>query len=315
MIRPILTGGCTAFLLLAELYGIWLAFGDSFVISVKKLRFKRGIAVACVKNMEYPEILVRLSDLVSSVLQKDVPVMAPACVLAVVFLAVFSFCSFSFTLPASLASALLASSFPVIMLLIKLKEQQSKSSREGIALVTELSRQYRMNSRNIYKALECTIASDGEFPISGKHLYRLLIHLRASAGKEEIRNSCGSFAFSMGTVWAEMLSVCIRVSAEKGTDVSEGLSDIASQLKSANRRAEERKRLNSESSRMTLILVPLLYAATMGVSVGYLGISPAELLRNQFLTPEGLLFFMMTAFLFFFNIAVLRLVGMTKLDY
>ena len=314
MFSKIIPPAVTGALVLGEFAGIWLFFGDSFVISAKKLKFRRGLASPAVTK-EYPAAVLQLQRLASSVLQRDVPAMALPSILAAVFFSVAALCSVSFTLPAAVLCGFVAAAIPLVLLRIKLSEQQSKSSREGIALVTELSRQYRMNSRNIFKALECTVSCDGDFAISKKHLYRLLIHLRAAASKDEIRSSCESFAFSMGTVWAEMLSVCIRVSAEKGSDVSEGLSDIASQLKTANRRAEERKRLNSESGRMTLILVPLLYIATMAVSVGYLGISPSELLKNQFLTKEGVLFFMMTVFLFFFNMAVLKLIGMTKLDY
>ena len=112
-----------------------------------------------------------------------------------------------------------------------------------------------------------------------------------------------------------MLASCIRLAAEKGSDISEGLSDISRQLSSAYKRSEERRRMNSEATRMTLFLVPLLYVGTVLMAVYYLGISPGQLLSNQFLSPEGLLFFLIGVFLFVINMAVLRALSNMKLDY
>ena len=47
----------------------------------------------------------------------------------------------------------------------------------------------------------------------------------------------------------------IEISATRGTDVSLALIDVIEQLKTAKKMAEERKRLNGESMRMTVILV------------------------------------------------------------
>nr|MCR4804176.1 hypothetical protein [Clostridia bacterium] len=153
------------------------------------------------------------------------------------------------------------------------------------------------------------------FPVCKRHLYRLLLRLRSSGSPEEIREYTDQFSFALGTVWGHMLAVCIRMAASGGTDISAGLSDISDQLKNANARAEERKRLNSESFRMTLFLVPLLYAGTLLISVSYLDVSPLQLLRNQFGTPEGILFFLFIVFLMLANILILRAVSNTRIDY
>ena len=73
--------------------------------------------------------------------------------------------------------------------------------------------------------------------------------------------------------------------------------------------------MNSEAARMTMFLVPLLYIGTVFMAVYYLGISPAQLARNQFLSAEGLLFFLISLFLFVINTAVLKLLSNRKLDY
>ena len=119
----------------------------------------------------------------------------------------------------------------------------------------------------------------------------------------------------MGTVWGHMLAVCIRMAARNGTDISAGLADIAEQLKAANARAEERRRMNSESLRMTMFLIPLLYVGTILLSIFYLDLAPGEYLRNQFGTAEGILFFLFIVFLMFLNLVILRAVSNTRIDY
>lgn len=215
----------------------------------------------------------------------------------------------------ALITALMAASLPVMVLVLRLESDRTKGSREGISFVTELFRQYRIQNRNIYAAMEQTASSSGDFPVCKRHLYRLLLRLRSSGSPEEIREYTDQFSFALGTVWGHMLAVCIRMAASGGTDISAGLSDISDQLKNANARAEERKRLNSESFRMTLFLVPLLYAGTLLISVSYLDVSPLQLLRNQFGTPEGILFFLFIVFLMLANILILRAVSNTRIDY
>lgn len=297
------------------LAGLYLVFQESFFFFFKARALRRSLGPSIRREKELPPAVRALGDLASSSLNRDISPMGMLWFLGTLFFAVFAFAVRSFRLFPALMIAALAASFPVILLAAGLSGQQSKSSREGIALATELNRRYRMENRNIYQALELLVASDGDFPICRKHVYRLLLHLRASASPREIRAACDSFSFALGTVWGSMLATCIRVSAEKGSDISEGLADIVLQLKNANRRSEERKRLNSEAARMTVWLVPLLYAATMGLAVGYLNMSLSDLMKNQFFTREGVMFFMLILFLFLFNRVILKLVDSQKLDY
>ena len=182
-------------------------------------------------------------------------------------------------------------------------------------MVTEFYRQYRMKNLNVYEALEATVSAEGDFPGCKKKLYKLLLKLRASAGRAEIRRSIDDFSFSLGTVWGKMFATCIDLSVERGDDVSEGLADIIDQLKTAGELAEDRKRLNGEAARMTLFLVPVLYVGTMLLAVYYLDVSPQRLFTNQFLTPEGMIFFMATVFLFVFNLILLKMIDNTRLDF
>lgn len=204
---------------------------------------------------------------------------------------------------------------PVLFLAARLESSRAKASKEGISLVTELYRQYRINNLNIYEAIEKSVEAEGDYKLSSKKLYSLLIHLRASCGVIEIRDAIDNFVFSFGTSWARILGVCIRMSVETGTDISMGLSDIADQLKKAYNLEEKRKMMNSEATRMTLLLIPLMYIICMGASVFYLGLSPRKLIENQFLNPKAYFILLLIIFLFLVNFILLFVTGNSKLDY
>ncbi len=303
-----------AFLMISYLSGLFLIFRDCLPYAAHRLRSGRRLGKGVKKESRLPRWAQAPARLASAALGKEI---APESVLGTLifaFFAVFLLSCRSFKPFASLMYSLLLCALPFALLKLRLEDLRSRGSREGIALVTELNRQYRMQNRSIFRALETAASFEGDFPICRKQVYLLILRLRTASGSREIRKACEDFSYALGTVWGSMLATCVRVSAEKGSDVSEGLADIADQLKAANRRAEERKRLNSEAGRMTMYMVPILYIGTMASAVSYLEMSPAELARNQFLSPEGLMLFLLIILLFMFNTAILRLIERTRLD-
>ena len=256
-----------------------------------------------------------LNQLVSAAFQKEVNGAAFFFGILMVFFIAFVLGLRLFRLGTALFVAIMAAAIPVMALVVRMESDRTKGSREGIGFVSELYRQYRINNRNIYAAMEGTVASPGDYPVCKRHLYRLLLHLRSSGDPEEIKEYTDQFSFAMGTVWGHMLAVNIRMAARSGTDISAGLADITDQLKTANARAEERRRMNSESVRMTLYFIPLLYVGTVLLSVFYLDLAPGEYLHNQFGTPEGILFFLFILFLTLVDMVILRAVSNTRIDY
>ncbi|MDD2294840.1 MAG: hypothetical protein PHW61_02760 [Eubacteriales bacterium] len=236
-------------------------------------------------------------------------------ILLLLFSVIFVLSLGSFSPGTALFLAVMVTTMPLLLLVVRLELLQKKGSREGLALVSELYRHYWTNHKNIYAAIEAALNGSGEFPIFKRLLYQLLLRLRSTGNPVEIGDAVDQFAFSSGTVWGKMLGVCIRLAAEKGLDVSEGLQDISRQLSEANTRAQERDRMNSETVRMTIFLIPVLYIGTMVISVFYLGMGPMKLFRNQFTTPEGVLFFTVSLFLFLFNLTILELLRNQKVDY
>ncbi len=314
MNREAIALGIECIIYIGFLAGLSLIFRDCLAYIALRKRLKKRLGAGIKKKPALPEWALWPSRLASAALGREIDPASVIWALAATFFSVLALSARTLSPPAALIYSLLFCALPLLLLALRLKDIQSRASREGIALVTELARQYRMQNRNIYRALEAAVSSEGDFPLCRKQIYLLLIRLRSASGGPEIGSACRDLAYSLGTVWGSMLSTCIRVSAEKGSDVSEGLSDIADQLKAANRRMEERKRLNSEAGRMAMFMVPILYIGTMALSVGYLGIKPSDLFKNQFLSPEGLMMFLICVLLFLFNLTLLRLISRARLD-
>jgi len=73
--------------------------------------------------------------------------------------------------------------------------------------------------------------------------------------------------------------------------------------------------MNSESVRMAVFLIPFMYVGSFFLSVKYLNMSVSKFFRNQFLTREGLMFFLLLMIMFVFNLCAIRLVANKKIDY
>ena len=215
----------------------------------------------------------------------------------------------------ALVIAVISFLMPVLFLFTKLEKKRTKASFEGISLCSELLRQYKMCGLNMYEAIEKTIKAEGDYAVSSKWLARLLMRLRSACGPLELRDALARFEYSYQTSWAHMLTQCIRIALEDGSDVSKGIAHIASELKDAEALIEKRKVLNSEASRMTLFMVPIMYVSCMVIAVLYLGVSPSHIIVNQLLNPTGYLLFLLSAFLFLVNMLLVSVVSGYRLDY
>lgn len=204
---------------------------------------------------------------------------------------------------------------PYLLLRIRLESRRRRGSMEGEKVVSELLRQYRICDKNIYESLEKVIPELRGCPVCCRLLHKVLLRLRSTGNVLEIREACGLLSFTVGTNWSHMLAGCIRLAAERGFDVSLGLEDVLVQMRQAREQLEERRRLNSEAMRLTLFMVPLLYASTVLLSVYYLEMPLPKFIQNQAGTPEGVLMLLFIAFLFVFNLAILEMVNNQKLDY
>lgn len=206
-------------------------------------------------------------------------------------------------------------SLPYMFLRIKLEGMRQKGSFEGEQLVTELLHQYRISGFNIFQALENTVARLERKKICKFLCFQALIHMRNTGNPEAIRQGAGLLYYGIHTNWSRMLANNVRIAAEQGTDVSIAMEDILGQLKQARVAYEERKRLNSEATRMTIYLIPVLYLLTDVVSIQYMGLSLEHFVANQFATPEGVTLFFTAVAMFMLNLMLMEIVNNRRFDY
>ena len=211
--------------------------------------------------------------------------------------------------------SLISSISPYMALRVRAWSLSRRGSQEGERLTAAILNQYRIEKYNIYETLEKVIASGDDIKVCRTCLYRLLLGIRNTGNKEKIRKSTDIFARTINTNWSRMLAYNIRMAAESGMNVSLGIEDVLLQLREARAIFEERKRLNAESGRIVVFLIPILYIGSIFLSVRFIGISLSGFVKNQFGTPEGFMLFFLVAFLFIGNLVLIEAVISQKMDF
>ncbi|MDR0519876.1 MAG: hypothetical protein LBG82_07525 [Clostridiales Family XIII bacterium] len=263
-----------------------------------------------------PNILFRhLAGLLTATMKKPLSPTGFLTLLIAMYFVVFTASATNLPPAISCAIAFAFSSLPYLLLRVRLERIRTRGSYEGENLVSTLLTQYWIAGGNIFEAIENTLEAADGIPVTRRLLSALLIEIRSTGNIERIARASDAFAYGIGTNWGRMLAYNIRLAAINGSDVSLAIEDILSQLREARALAEERKRINGESVRLVVFLIPLTYIGSFLVSVALLGISPARFLRNQFATAEGFGFFVATVFLFCMNLVLIEVVTNRKLDF
>lgn len=210
----------------------------------------------------------------------------------------------------------LFASLPYFLLRLRLESLRYRGSNEAELLVSSLLNQYRSHYFNIFEGMEAVVREENpELKVTGNQLFRLLIALREAKNNREIRIATDRFAFSIKTNWCNMLSQCIYSAVSEGITITASLEDLMEQLKEARMLAEEKKRLNSESSRMVQILIPLAYLGSVFVGIKYLDIPLSSLIKNQIFTSGGLMLLSIILLLMVVNLILVSLVTKGKFDF
>ena len=216
--------------------------------------------------------------------------------------------------PALLTGAAFAG-LPYLFLRVRLERLRRAGSFEGEKLVSAFLTAYLISGGNIYETIERTIEVCPHLKITVKLLSALLSNLRKTADPLRIKNETDVFAYGIGTNWASMLSYVIRTAALKGADMTPAIEDILSQLREARALAEERRRMNGESSRMTVFLSPGLYIGSIFIAIFVMGMTPGRFLHNQFFTAQGFALFTAGLFLFLLNRILIEVLTNRRLDF
>ncbi len=204
---------------------------------------------------------------------------------------------------------------PYVLCRIRLESMRRKASFEGEQFMAMLLSKYRLSSFNMRHALETMASDDKTPPLCRQLLLGMILSAQAAGSEEKIKEAFRFFEFAVNTNWSRMASYNMTVSYISGIDVSDALEDIVVQLREARTMTEERKRMNAESVRLVMIMVPASYVVSMLLAVKYVGVEADKLIRNQFFTSEGFAFFIFILFLFLANTAILKILENKRFDY
>jgi hypothetical protein len=204
---------------------------------------------------------------------------------------------------------------PFLLLRVKLERERSHASFEAEQLVVSIVNKYRICHFNIEEAMEAVIQDVVDLPLTRKMLFRLLIKVRTTKNKEEIRDATAIFAYGIGTNWARVLANNIFQAEANGMNVVVSMEDILSQLREARVLAEERKRSNLESVILVKLFCPGAYLFFAYLAIEKFDLGLTGYLYNQFMTRQGLILFFYFMMLFFTGYLLLELVQNKKFDF
>lgn len=234
---------------------------------------------------------------------------------AFLFLLLLIFGSAVFNYSTGLVMAAAAGAAPFLLLRVRLERERSRASYEAEQLVVSILNKYRISHFNIEGAMEAVVADVTDLPLTRKMLYHLLIKMRTTKNKAEIRDATRIFSYNIGTNWANMLANNIFQAEANGMNVSVSLEDILSQLREARVLAEERKRNNLESVILVKLFCPGVYLVFSYFAIEKFDLGFAGFLYNQFMTKQGLILFIYFLLLFFTGYLLLELVQNKKFDF
>ena len=299
------------FLLVA---GLTIFFRTAFANLLSLLRARRRLQVRKSKENRSSE-MKQLDLLVKTTVNKRLSAELYLIASAVLFTALLATGFRSVGLSYALIAAFVFTTVPYLLMRIRLENIRRKSSYEGESFMAALLSSYRMSFGNIGTAVERLI-DDENMPANCKRLLPdIIVNMRTSGDTDVLRDCAAGFAYAINTNWSRMTAYNIGMAAAFGLDISLALENIVSQLKEARAFAEERKRLNSESVRLVIFMIPAAYLGTLLLSVQYLGTNLHTFLHNQFFTPQGFTLISVSLFLFFFNAAVLSAVNNKQFDF
>ncbi len=208
-----------------------------------------------------------------------------------------------------------ASTLSVLILEIRLGNIRRKGSYEGEFFVSKMLTKYRISGENIYEAIEMALQDNANTKMCSKILYEILLDVRNTSNKEDMKKIFNKFYFGINTNWSKMMAYNFYLSATRGIDITGAMEDILFQLREVRMLGEERKRANGEATRIVVFLIPILYLSTILISINFVGISVSEFIKNQFLTKGGFLLFVISIFMFLLNIILTQIVNNKKFDY
>ena len=211
--------------------------------------------------------------------------------------------------------SILAGFFPYIFLRFRLKSLQLQGSYEAVKLLSELTNMYKISSFNMISAIDKTIGTIKDSPLSKKALFHLSLKVKEYSGKEELQSAIDDFVAAFDTEWATLLGMNIFESILNGTNVSVSLDDILSNLKQVKSSIEKDKRANYEAFTMVKFVIPAVYIISIILALKFFGFTISRFFYYQFNTGLGIKLFITIVILMVFGFCAMFVLSKPKFDY
>lgn len=211
--------------------------------------------------------------------------------------------------------SMLAGFLPYIFLRFRLKSLQLQGSYEAVNLISELNNMYKISSFNMSSAIDKTIGTIKDSPLSKKALFHLSLKVKEYKGKEELQSAIDNFVVAFETEWATLLGMNIFESIASGTNVSVSLDDILSNLKQVKSSIEKDKRANYEAFTMVKFVIPVVYILSIILALKFFGFTISRFFYYQFNTGLGIKLFITIIVLSVISFCVMYLLSKPKFDY
>jgi len=204
---------------------------------------------------------------------------------------------------------------PYIFLRFRLKSLQLRGSYEAEILLSELNNNYKISSFNMNSAIDKTIGTIKDSPISKKALFHLSLKIKEYRGSEELQAAVDGFVSAFDTEWATLLGMSVFESIASGTNVSVSLDDILASLKQVKSSVEKDKRANWEAFTMVKFIIPVVYILTVFLAVKYFGFTMGKFFYFQFNTALGIKLFIAIVVLSIISFCAMYVLSKPKFDY
>jgi len=204
---------------------------------------------------------------------------------------------------------------PYIYLRFRLKSLQLLGSYEAENLLSELTNMYKISDFNMISAIDKTIGTIKNSPLSKKALFILSLKIKDYKGKEELQSAIDFFVAAFGTEWATLLGMSIFESIASGNNVSVSLDEILSNLKQIKDSIEKDKRANYEAFTMVKFVIPIIYVLSVFISVKYFGFTLGKFFYYQFYMGLGIKFFITIIVLLVISFWSMYILSKPKFDF
>jgi len=204
---------------------------------------------------------------------------------------------------------------PYIYLRFRLKSLQLEGSYEAENLLGELTSMYKISDFNMASAIDKTVETIKDSPLSKKALFILSLKVKDYRSREELESAVDFFVSMFGTEWAVLLGMSIFESVANGTNVSVSLDSILSNLKEIKSSIEKDKRANYEAFTMVKFVIPIVYILSVFTCVKYFGFTLGKFFYYQFNTGMGIKFFIAIAVLSIISFWSMYILSRPKFDF